>query len=69
MNKVHFYENTWFVGLLTIITFAIYFGGIYYFHSNGATIEQCAGWPVPFLFIGSIALPPIQFMAEKIFKK
>lgn len=66
MRKMTFYKNMWFLVLLTL---AIYFGGIFYFHDKGATFEQCVAWPVPWLFIGSIVLPPIQFLAEKIFNK
>ena len=69
MKLPYYDKDTWFFALLTLITFAIYFGGMCYFHSNGATFEQCVGWPLPFLFIGSIVLPFIQFLAEKIFKK
>lgn len=69
MGKTPFYESIWFIYLLMIIACAIYFGGVFYFAERGATFEQCIGWPLPWLFIGSIMLPFIQLLIKKIFKK
>ena len=69
MKKVPFYENMWFINLLVIIAVAIYFAGFFYFGSKGATFEQCLGWPIPWLFIGSIVLGTIKFIVEEIIKK
>ena len=65
MRKVPFYENMWFVNLLAIIAVVIYFAGIFYFGSKGATFEQCVGWPIPWLFIGSIVVIPISFLLKR----
>ena len=65
MKKVPFYENMWFINLMVIIVVAIYFAGIFYFGSKGATFEQCVGWPIPWLFIGSIVLMPIYFLLKR----
>lgn len=65
MKKVPFYENMWFINLMVIIVVAIYFAGIFYFGSKGATFEQCIGWPIPWLFIGSIVLMPIYFLLKR----
>ena len=55
--------------LMLIIAVVIYFAGIFYFGSKGATFEQCVGWPIPWLFIGSIVLGTIKFIVEEIIKK
>ena len=55
--------------LMLIIAVVIYFAGIFYFGSKGATFEQCVGWPIPWLFIGSIVVMPIKLLVEKIIKK
>ena len=55
--------------LMLIIAVVIYFAGIFYFGSKGAKFEQCIGWPIPWLFIGSIVLMPIKLLVEKIIKK
>ena len=47
--------------LMLIIAVVIYFAGIFYFGSKGATFEQCVGWLIPWLFIGSIVVIPISF--------
>ena len=65
MKKVPFYENMWFINLMVIIVLAIYFAGFCYFASNGAKFEQCIGWPIPWLFIGSIVVMPIYFLLKK----
>ena len=65
MKKVPFYENTWFIILMTIIVIAIYFAGFFYFASKGAKLEQCLGWPIPWLFIGSIVVMPIKLYLLK----
>ena len=69
MKKVPFYENMWFINLLVIIAVVIYFAGVFYFASKGAKLEQCLGWPIPWLFIGSIVLMPIKLLVEKILEK
>lgn len=51
--------------LMLIIAVAIYFAGIFYFASKGATFEQCVGWPIPWLFIGSIVVMPIKLLLLK----
>lgn len=55
--------------LMLIIAVVIYFAGIFYFGSKGAKPEQCLGWPIPWLFIGSIVLGTIKFIVEEIIKK
>lgn len=51
--------------LMLIIAVVIYFAGIFYFGSKGARFEQCVGWPIPWLFIGSIVVRPIYFLLKK----
>ena len=51
--------------LTLIIAVVIYFAGIFYFGSKGAKFEQCVGWPIPWLFIGSIVVMPIYFLLKK----
>ena len=51
--------------LMLIIAVVIYFAGIFYFGSKGATFEQCVGWPIPWLFSGSIVVLPIYFLLKK----
>ena len=51
--------------LMLIIAVVIYFAGMFYFASKGATFEQCVGWPIPWLFIGSIVVMPIKLLLLK----
>lgn len=67
MEKERLYQMLFI--LMLIIAVVIYFAGFYYFGSKGATFEQCIGWPIPLLFIGSIFVMPIKLLVEKIIKK
>lgn len=51
--------------LMLIIAVVIYVAGIFYFASKGATFEQCIGWPIPWMFIGSIVVMPIYILLTK----
>lgn len=51
--------------LMLIIAVVIYFAGIFHFGSKGARFEQCVGWLIPWLFIGSIVVRPIYFLLKK----
>lgn len=51
--------------LMLIIAVVIYFAGIFYFGSKGATFEQCVGWPIPWLFIGSIVVMHIYILLKR----
>ena len=63
MEKERLYQ-TLFI-LMLIIAVVIYFAGMFYFASKGATLEQCIGWPIPWLFIGSIVVMPIKLLLLK----
>ena len=51
--------------LMLIIAVVIYFAGMFYFASKGETFEPCVGWPIPWLFIGSIVVMPIKLLLLK----
>ena len=58
-NIVYFDAN--YRGIIAVV---IYFAGIFYFGSKCATFEQCIGWLIPWLFIGSIVVTPIYLLVK-----